>query len=839
MARKWARGAAWVALLIFTLSCEKGASDLPLESSQGDPEDATIQGEVMVGDAGLAGVELALTGPESGTATTDDRGAFGFTNLKRGTYTLVLRGFDPARHSFPTTQQTVSAVDGNPVEADFIGALVPQPPAAPSGLQAAAAGPGAVDLTWTDGSDNEARFLVERRPGDGGGWSEVGVSGADTARFADTGLSPVTTYAYRVRACNDAGCSAYTAEASATTEAVPPAAPMSLSAMADGPSAILLSWTDASNNETGFQVERRAMADSTWVQAGAPGADTAVFTDSGLAPNTSYSYRVRACNDAGCSSYSDEAAATTTEVAGGPNLVISNLYLTQSTQTLGGDVPLVADKAGYLRVFVVADEDNGLRPDVRVRFYLGGGLVHTETIPAPGPSVPREVYESSIGYSWNVDVPPSMIRPGLAILAEVDPGNRIPERDETDNHFPSGGSPMGMQVVVIPTFGVTFVPVRQSANGLVGNVTAGNAGSFLDVTMEMLPIADFDAAVHAVYVTDAEAVESSNANGAWGTILSEIYALRAAEGGDGHYFGVLKTSYTSGVAGMGYLGFPTAIGWDRLPSASAVAAHEWGHNWNRYHAPGCGVANPDPEFPYADGKIGTWGLNVETESLKSPSTHFDFMSYCGPDWISDYNYEAILEFRNAEAVWATSDAAEPSLLVWGRVEGDRIFLEPAFRLTTRPVLPSGGGDYVLEAFGEDGTPLLSLAFQPNPVPDGLPGEGHFAFAIPVRAFDESRLAGLRVWGGGRAPGLLESRMGPAAVVAAEKGIEVTRVEGAAVEVDWDAGTFPMAVVRDAESGEILSFARGGSVRLPDSSREVDVILSDGIRSSRPVRKVVR
>ena len=46
---------------------------------------------------------------------------------------------------------------------------------------------------------------------------------------------------------------------------------------------------------------------------------------------------------------------------------------------------------------------------------------------------------------------------------------------------------------------------------------------------------------------------------------------------------------------------------------------------------------------------------------------------------------------------------------------------------------------------------------------------------------------------------------------------------------------PMVMVRDAQTGEVLSFARGGSVELPGARREVDLVLSDGVKSS--VRRV--
>ena len=49
-------------------------------------------------------------------------------------------------------------------------------------------------------------------------------------------------------------------------------------------------------------------------------------------------------------------------------------------------------------------------------------------------------------------------------------------------------------------------------------------------------------------------------------------------------------------------------------------------------------------------------------------------------------------------------------------------------------------------------------------------------------------------------------------------------------MSWDVVTYPMAMVRDAATGEILSFARGGSATLWTQSRQFDVTFSDGVRS---------
>ena len=90
------------------------------------------------------------------------------------------------------------------------------PPAAPSNLIANVVSSTQVNLSWTDNSDNETGFEVERSP-DNITFSLVTSSGANTPNASDTGLTPATTYYYRVRAVNSAGASAYTNVASATT----------------------------------------------------------------------------------------------------------------------------------------------------------------------------------------------------------------------------------------------------------------------------------------------------------------------------------------------------------------------------------------------------------------------------------------------------------------------------------------------------------------------------------------------------------------------------------------------------------------------------------------------
>ena len=51
-----------------------------------------------------------------------------------------------------------------------------------------------------------------------------------------------------------------------------------------------------------------------------------------------------------------------------------------------------------------------------------------------------------------------------------------------------------------------------------------------------------------------------------------------------------------------------------------------------------------------------------------------------------------------------------------------------------------------------------------------------------------------------------------------------------IKVRWNARAHPMVMVRDADTGEVLSFARGGEVELSTGKDQVDLVLSNGVKS---------
>ncbi|MGH7464632.1 MAG: pre-peptidase C-terminal domain-containing protein, partial [Longimicrobiales bacterium] len=378
---------------------------------------------------------------------------------------------------------------------------------------------------------------------------------------------------------------------------------------------------------------------------------------------------------------------------GGLNLDITGLYITQAVQRTDGTVPLVAGRDGLLRVFARSNAVNTETPAVRVRFYQNGTLLETHTIPAPASAVPIANDEGVLTSTWNLRLPASLIQPGLSVLADVDPTNAVAEASESDNLYPASATPLTLDVRTAAVLEARLVPILQSANDSLGDVTAANAASYTTLAQALYPLASMDVDVRAAY-TFTGALPSQY-DSLWSRLLNELRLLRIGDASSRYYYGVIKPAYRSGGTGLGYVGHPVAVGvdWAVENWRSETLAHEWGHNFGRRHVDCGNPAGPDPAYPYTDrpGQIGHHGFDLRTNTIRSKDTHHDLMSYCHPTWSSDYTYEAVLDFRAAEQ--SAGQVAQPSLLVWGRVSDDGVVLEPSFEVVTRPVLPSGGGRY--------------------------------------------------------------------------------------------------------------------------------------------------
>ncbi len=173
----------------------------------------------------------------------------------------------------------------------------PSAPDAPQNLAATAQGPTSIALSWypVDGAES---YNVYRN-------SSVNAIAtvATGTSYTDTNLTPSTNYCYTVKAVKGGVESAASEQKCATTEADVPSVPTNLVATVQSSSSIALTWRAVAGAES-YKVFRNSVE----VKDGITGTS---YVDTGLNPNTTYSYTVKAVNAIGDSEASSPASATT------------------------------------------------------------------------------------------------------------------------------------------------------------------------------------------------------------------------------------------------------------------------------------------------------------------------------------------------------------------------------------------------------------------------------------------------------------------------------------------------------------------------------------------------
>src|SRR5204863_119738 len=219
------------------------------------------------------------------------------TSTNNGSHTLTAVATDVLGVRWNSNPVTVTVSNGPPPDTT--------PPSVPTGLTASAVSSSQINLSWTASSDNVgvSGYRVYRNG------TQIATTGATS--FANTGLSPSTTYSYTVAAYNAFPYttlfrSTVTVSNGPPPDTTPPSVPTGLTASAVSSSQINLSWAASSDNVgvSGYRVFRNGAQIAT--------TSATSFPNTGLSPSTTYSYTVAAFDAAGnLSAQSSPASATT------------------------------------------------------------------------------------------------------------------------------------------------------------------------------------------------------------------------------------------------------------------------------------------------------------------------------------------------------------------------------------------------------------------------------------------------------------------------------------------------------------------------------------------------
>ena len=477
----------------------------------------------------------------------------------------------------------------------------------------------------------------------------------------------------------------------------------------------------------------------------------------------------------------------------------SAAYLSQAVQSHDVPVPLVADEEALLRVFVTAPSATGASlPPVRATFYVNGAETHVVDIPGRSSPIPLEFDEGDLSRSLNAPVPAGIVQPGLEMVIEIDPDATLDPGLGVTQRIPTTGR-QAIEVRAMPQLDLTLVPFlwAESPDSAVIHTVQRAArdpdgDELLGDIRTLLPVGDLSVTAHAPVHIDTNSAFD---------LAAATQAIRAMEGGSGHYMGTMSGAVTdaAGVASQpGRSGFSIPV--------SSTMAHELGHNFSLGHAPCRAQVGLDHYYPYGDGRIRAWGYDLAGGGHLVPPSTPDLMSYCSPQWISGYNFKKAFLYRlTDEGPGAVAVAAAPkSLLLWGGLDSaGTLNLEPAFVVDAPAARPDSTGPYRITGQSASGDEFFALGFAMPEVADGN-GHSSFAFALPVQ----------EAWAGALARITLS---GP----------------GGTVSLDEDTDT-PMTILLDPGTRQVRGILRdlpspAAAARAPQADAEtLDVLFSRGI-----------
>ncbi len=344
----------------------------------------------------------------------------------------------------------------------------------------------------------------------------------------------------------------------------------------------------------------------------------------------------------------------------------SNLTLQQIAVYQTVKIPVMKDGAEVAAASRNAGVIQGKSALFRVFVTLGSGWVARDlaarltVTPSDGQAVQyyskktlsASSVENDLKTTFQIFVPASAMAGSLRYSVEVD---ECADQSGTAGQarFPASGD---IDLGVKTTGGLKIKVIPLEFNSLLPDTSPTALAVYADEMATEYPISDLSITVGDT-LTATSPID-------WSGMLDQVRAKRSADkpAADVYYFGLIKpadtlrtycqsscttgigfvvTSATGTTAGSGRAA--VGVGFADKTSAQTMS-HEVGHNHGRNHAP-CSTAGTitgvDPNFPYTNGSIGSWGFDYRTQALLDPAKYSDIMGYCNNKWMSDYTYSGI------------------------------------------------------------------------------------------------------------------------------------------------------------------------------------------------------
>lgn len=394
-----------------------------------------------------------------------------------------------------------------------------------------------------------------------------------------------------------------------------------------------------------------------------------------------------------------------------PKLQVQGLEVTQAVQHYraaehltdpadrGPDnsLRLVVDKTAWVRTYLRSGQDPafdngqlaGVTGTLRVERRVGGvwGAV-ANIAPQNGPVTAEDSFASYDAERGNINttlnfVVPAHVMTGLLRFSVDVRGPFAP----CTGHVASRSTQV--DVNLRQTLNAAFITIGYQGRNATdtGNLdlpapTLATCQAETSWAMTTYPVSGLaNARIAGTFITETPIDDPRSCDGCcspnWGPLLDEIEELvdldvAAHPGEQWVYYGIIAGGIPVNVPGCS----GNATG--GVEGAPVTYAHEIGHQFGLPHAR-CGNAgggNPAypvyepydlPEDPPATtnwtmASIGEYGLDINTGAIANPNNFEDFMSYCGPRWISAFTYQYLTNLAQLDPVVLPTGAGAPRII---------------------------------------------------------------------------------------------------------------------------------------------------------------------------------
>ncbi|MCA9258018.1 MAG: fibronectin type III domain-containing protein [Planctomycetales bacterium] len=172
-------------------------------------------------------------------------------------------------------------------------------------------------LHWEDELGTAAGYLLQRAVV-GEKFFDLASLPAEATTYQDDGLLPATPYSYRVAATNSYGQSDFRyspvfttlSEETPVNEAEPPSPPSAITSSDVSSGSVTLAWSDPAGTAEGYSLQR-SVNGGKFNDLIELSAETLVYSDATLQPETFYAYRIVATNAYGSSAFRYSVPFTT------------------------------------------------------------------------------------------------------------------------------------------------------------------------------------------------------------------------------------------------------------------------------------------------------------------------------------------------------------------------------------------------------------------------------------------------------------------------------------------------------------------------------------------------